>query len=413
MQTEMSDLMKSLGEPLLLGLTDAEQDPAQQLLEPEATAVRRKHPLLIPDFISTLPLVLHEDRETILGTSGDAKIILKSSNEKKLSLDKITFPQWSAANLRIMHTLMKEGSLSTTEEVLDYIMYIAKISELAKCYPLPRVMQYDDFFRRMQFATKCKWRIDSQFISQQTLHRPEPTTATPLARPIARHLAPSSTRPQGSKCAMNSRDERDVDLALLVDTTMSVSSPNVLGLTHSGSTYPLHPRTANTELTLPCRTTSDICFEPTTAAGGSSNDTLHTQTAECDKTSTCMSYAGPYLQPTQLPDAAQVSTDLILETWATELQNDLDKEFILSGDREGFHLLPGDTTVTPAFTKNNQSVSKPGAKDQIEAQIEQGLLDGHLALADDTQTPLIVNALGAVPKKYSTELRMIWIVVAL
>ena len=92
-QTEMSDLLKSLGEPVLLGLTDAEQDPAQQLLEPEATAVRGKHPLLIPDFISTLLLVFHEDRETILGTSGDAKIVLKSSNEKKLSLDKITFPQ--------------------------------------------------------------------------------------------------------------------------------------------------------------------------------------------------------------------------------------------------------------------------------------------------------------------------------
>ena len=123
--------------------------------------------------------MLHEDRETILGTFGDAKIVLKSSNEKKLSLDKITFPQWSAANFRIMLTLMKKGALSTTEEVLDYIMYSAKISELAKCYPLPRVMQYDDLFRRMQFATKCKWGIDSQFISQQTLHRPEPTTAIP------------------------------------------------------------------------------------------------------------------------------------------------------------------------------------------------------------------------------------------
>ena len=38
-QTEMSDLLKSLGEPVLLGLTDAEQHPAQQLLETEAAAV--------------------------------------------------------------------------------------------------------------------------------------------------------------------------------------------------------------------------------------------------------------------------------------------------------------------------------------------------------------------------------------
>ena len=91
-----------------------------------------------------------------------------------------------------------------------------------------------------------------------------PPLLRPLARPIASHLAPSLTRPQGNKRAMNSRDGRNVDLAPLADTTMSVSSPNVLGLAHSGSTYPLHPRTPNTELILPCRATSDICFEPTT-----------------------------------------------------------------------------------------------------------------------------------------------------
>ena len=55
-QTEMSDLLKSLGEPVLFGLTDAEQDPAQQLLEPEATAVRGKHPLLIPHLLAPFPL---------------------------------------------------------------------------------------------------------------------------------------------------------------------------------------------------------------------------------------------------------------------------------------------------------------------------------------------------------------------
>ena len=180
-QSELKSLMDSLGDPVLVGLTDEEQDPARQLLEP--TPSRGKRPLLIPDFISSLPVILQEDGETVLGTSGDAKIILKSSQEKKPSLDKLSFPQWSAANFRIMHILMKDGLLSSTQDIFDYILYSSKISELAKCYPLPKVMRYDDLYRRMQFPTNCKWGTDSQFISHQTLHRPDSLTAT-TARPV-------------------------------------------------------------------------------------------------------------------------------------------------------------------------------------------------------------------------------------
>ena len=180
-QSELKSLIDSLGEPVLVGLTEEEQDPACQLLEP--TSSRGKRPLLIPDFISSLPIILQEDRETVLGTSGDAKIILKSSQEKKPSLDKISFPQWSAANFRIMHTLMKDGLLSSTKDISDNILYSSKISELAKFYPLPKVMQYDDLYRRMQFATNCIWGTDSQFISHQTLLRPDSLTAT-TTRPV-------------------------------------------------------------------------------------------------------------------------------------------------------------------------------------------------------------------------------------
>ena len=182
--------MDSLGEPVLVGLTEEEQDLARQLLEP--TSSRGKRPLLIPDFISSLPIILQQDRETVLGTSGDAKIILKSSQEKKPSLDKISFPQWSAANFRIMYPrerwrpIIHPGNLWYSLEIQftdtvwyrDTVWYSLEISELAKCYPLPKAMQYDDLCRRMQFATNCKWGTDSQFISHQTVHRPDSLTAT-------------------------------------------------------------------------------------------------------------------------------------------------------------------------------------------------------------------------------------------
>ena len=49
---------------MLVGLTEEEQDPARQLFEP--TSSRGKRPLLIPEFISPLPIILQEERESVL-----------------------------------------------------------------------------------------------------------------------------------------------------------------------------------------------------------------------------------------------------------------------------------------------------------------------------------------------------------
>ena len=66
------------------------------------------------------------------------------------------------------------------------------------------------------------------------------------------------------------------------------------------------------------------------------------ETAECVADSN--QSAGPSCYAQQ-PDAACISTDLKYEIWAKELANDLDRDFILIGVREGFDLIPRDTTV--------------------------------------------------------------------
>ena len=72
-QSELKSLMDSLVDPILQGLTEEEQDPAQPLFKPFASRTTR--PLLIPNFISSPPpLALHERKETVLGTSSDARI---------------------------------------------------------------------------------------------------------------------------------------------------------------------------------------------------------------------------------------------------------------------------------------------------------------------------------------------------
>ena len=117
--------------------------------------------------------------------------------------------------------------------------------------------------------------------------------------------------------------------------------------------------------------------------------------------------AGPFSESMQQPKAAKVSTDLLFETWPTELSQDPDMEFILNGVQHGFHLLPPDSIVAHAFMQNNKSLLRPGTKDQIEAQLVKGLQQDHFAVADQSHIPTIINALGAVPKKDSNEVRMI------
>ena len=71
-QSELKSLLDSLGDPIVLALTEEEQDPVQPLFKPFAS--RSKRPFLIPDFISSLPSALQEVKETVLGTSSDARI---------------------------------------------------------------------------------------------------------------------------------------------------------------------------------------------------------------------------------------------------------------------------------------------------------------------------------------------------
>lgn len=121
------------------------------------------------------------------------------------------------------------------------------------------------------------------------------------------------------------------------------------------------------------------------------------QTAEC--VTDFDQSAGLSCFNAQQPNAACISTDLKYEIWAKELANDLDRDFILNGVREGFDLIQRDATVLPAFTKNNRSALRPGAKEQIEEQLCKGLSLGHFGSSDIP--PIIVNAIGAVPERDS------------
>ena len=114
-------------------------------------------------------------------------------------------------------------------------------------------------------------------------------------------------------------------------------------------------------------------------------------------------HAGPFSEFKQQSQAVKVSTDLVFETWATDLNSDPDMDFIL----DGVKFLSPDSMVSHAFTHINKSALRPGAKNQIEAQLVKGLREDHFAIAHKANMLIIIDALEAVPKKDSNELRMI------
>ena len=91
--------------------------------------------------------------------------------------------------------------------------------------------------------------------------------------------------------------------------------------------------------------------------------------------------------------------------WEQELKNDPDKHFLLDGVINGFQLLPADATIIPVEMNNYNSATCPSSKDKVEATILEELEAGNYVIS--FEKPLIVSALGAVPKPDSEDLRLI------
>ena len=94
-----------------------------------------------------------------------------------------------------------------------------------------------------------------------------------------------------------------------------------------------------------------------------------------------------------------------MELWTTELEDDPDKEFLLEGVTSGFQLLPKDSSLMPAEMNNYNSVLNPDAIDKVEATILEEIAEGNYIVSPTK--PVIVSALGAVPKPDSEDLRII------
>ena len=84
-----------------------------------------------------------------------------------------------------------------------------------------------------------------------------------------------------------------------------------------------------------------------------------------------------------------------IESWRTELKNDVDKAYLLDGIQYGFDILEGKSPDFRACMTNYKSATDSN-RDKVEAQIVDELAQGNYL--EVKSPPLVVSSLGAIPK---------------
>ena len=92
--------------------------------------------------------------------------------------------------------------------------------------------------------------------------------------------------------------------------------------------------------------------------------------------------------------------------WATTLQNDFDRKFLMEGFSAGFRVVPEGETIKPARVGNYRSCYTEFAKPRINDQIRHELLTGRY-IHVDLSIPVHVHVIAAIPKKNSTKICII------
>ena len=107
----------------------------------------------------------------------------------------------------------------------------------------------------------------------------------------------------------------------------------------------------------------------------------------------------------KLPPHSICDDSLKLDVWKTELCDDFHQNYLLNGIEHGFDLVDNDITPIPVECPNYLSATDPTVKDKVERQILTEIEQGHYTIVN--KRPVIVSAMGAIPKQGSTDVRII------
>ena len=88
---------------------------------------------------------------------------------------------------------------------------------------------------------------------------------------------------------------------------------------------------------------------------------------------------------------------LNLQAWESELENDIDKNFLLHGINSGFNITDDDAHITLIKCSNHPS-ARPGSPlyEKASAQVQNEIEAGNYVICDSQ--PTIVSPMAAIPK---------------
>ena len=98
-------------------------------------------------------------------------------------------------------------------------------------------------------------------------------------------------------------------------------------------------------------------------------------------------------------------SSLNVSLWLHELKGDPDELFLSDGLRNGFQLVSAGARFQPAEMNNYRSVTDLAVRDKVEESVLEELAAGNYVISNSK--PVIISALGAVPKPDSDEVRLI------
>ena len=94
-----------------------------------------------------------------------------------------------------------------------------------------------------------------------------------------------------------------------------------------------------------------------------------------------------------------------LSTWHQELTHDMDREFLLQGFTNGFHIIQSESPLQHTECNNYKSATHPNVKPLVEQEILCELSLGRYIASNIPMT--ITSSLGAVPRKDKVKPRLI------
>ncbi len=106
------------------------------------------------------------ERSTV-GTTTDGNLVLRKADEQ-ISYLGIHQHEWSAASIRVLFALIKEGQL-TVDQIPNYLSYIVMIMEFVPIFEWNSILSFDVRYRENQARTGGEWGTPCEVIRAQTL----------------------------------------------------------------------------------------------------------------------------------------------------------------------------------------------------------------------------------------------------